>query len=837
MVKITSPAPGAGRGQARPAVSPALLAALAGRLTARDRWLLRMLLEHRVLTTTQITDLAYGGPRRAALRLSELYRLRAVDRFRPLAAAGSSPYHWVLDQAGAEVLAAEDGVPLARLGYRRDRALDIAFSPRLAHTWGPTACSSRSPAPPAAAAASWPAGGPNGAAPRCGATWPAPTGTGCGATPAARAPTSSSSTTPAAKTCPAWPPSSPGTASWRAGRRSPPRSCSGWPPARTGSSSSAPCSPRPGRSPASRWSPPPPPRPRPPAGPAGAAWLPAWQSGPRLRPGQLAAAVPGARPAAQPPAGDTGLAWHPPVPHPPPAAGFGGTRPGEQGRAVTGRRIAACALAAVLAAGCAACTSWQPRQAGRPSHAASSPPATPAAAGTPALAAILPFSPARLQAAAVAAGRFTASWDSWSWRQSPAAWLARLLPLAAAELRPALAQAAGTPGVLAQRDATRQAATATASRRADPGPDPRLGHRRRHRPAGHHQHQRHHPGGHQLRGHPHPARHRLGRLGHRARQRREQLKGGRAMTSPRRRPRLGCHHAGRRRRRAAADRHPDRRGRRDHRAAGRRLPGPARRQHRRRVHPRQLPRRLRESRRRVRHPVDGARRDRDRRERQRPVDRAGRAFRHQPLRGGRADAVRRRRRGRRHLGRRPRPPRLRAHQRVRDRRRRRRHRRRLRPRRRHPLRRLVPPGPRRPSRHCRPRCSPSTTPPPTSATSWLGRPVLRRRRSGGLGRQQPAVPASRRRAAARRDRRQGHRLRRGPARQALPVGGHRPGRLRLLRAGHDGLPGRRHQHPADLPRAVAVRHADPAIRPRSQATWCSSPAATGRRRRRDTSAS
>jgi len=33
----------------------------------------------------------------------------------------------------------------------------------------------------------------------------------------------------------------------------------------------------------------------------------------------------------------------------------------------------------------------------------------------------------------------------------------------ASELRPALAQAAGTPGVLAQRDTTRQAATATAA--------------------------------------------------------------------------------------------------------------------------------------------------------------------------------------------------------------------------------------------------------------------------------------------------------------------------------------------------------------------------------------
>ena len=129
---------------------------------------------------------------------------------------------------------------------------------------------------------------------------------------------------------------------------------------------------------------------------------------------------------------------------------------------MTGRRLAACALAAALAAGCAARTSEPPRQAPPPSRAASSPPATPPApAGSPALAAILPFSPARLQAAVVLASRFTASWDSWSWRQPPAAWLARLLPPAAAGLRPALARAAATPGILAQRDATRQAATAT----------------------------------------------------------------------------------------------------------------------------------------------------------------------------------------------------------------------------------------------------------------------------------------------------------------------------------------------------------------------------------------
>ena len=199
-------------------------------------------------------------------------------------------------------------------------------------------------------------------------------------------------------------------------------------------------------------------------GPAGAAWLPAGQPGPRLRPGQLRrrARRPACRPAAR--------GRH--------RAGMASARPASasrrrvrrrppraEGGAVTGRRLAACALAAVLAIGCASCTSLQTQPSSRPSPAASSPPATSAPAGTPALASLLPFSPARLQAAAALADRFTASWDSWSWRQSPAAWLARLLPLAASELRPALAQAAGAPGVLAQRGATRQAATATATAR------------------------------------------------------------------------------------------------------------------------------------------------------------------------------------------------------------------------------------------------------------------------------------------------------------------------------------------------------------------------------------
>ena len=139
---------------------------------------------------------------------------------------------------------------------------------------------------------------------------------------------------------------------------------------------------------------------------------------------------------------------------------------------------------------------------------------------------MLPFSLARLQAAAALAARFTAAWDSWSWRQPPAAWLAALKPMAAASLYPALAQAAGTPAVLAQRTAARQAATATvdlaAIRDLTPGSvtvtvsvrqiiTSASGTSTVHR---------------QPRGHRRPRRRRLVRMGHRARQRRQQLRRG-----------------------------------------------------------------------------------------------------------------------------------------------------------------------------------------------------------------------------------------------------------------------------------------------------------------------
>src|SRR6266700_1128158 len=147
------------RGAGRLAATPDLLAALAARLTTRDRWLLRMLHEHQVLTTTQITQLAFGTTRAATARLLTLYTHQAIDRFRPLAVTGSAPWHFALGPAGAQVLAAEDAITTAQLGYRRDRAMAIALSPRLAHTTGTsglfTALAAHARATPGAGLVCW----------------------------------------------------------------------------------------------------------------------------------------------------------------------------------------------------------------------------------------------------------------------------------------------------------------------------------------------------------------------------------------------------------------------------------------------------------------------------------------------------------------------------------------------------------------------------------------------------------------------------------------------------------------------------------------------------------
>lgn len=111
-------------------------ARLAERLQPRDRWLVAMLHEHKVLTSHQVTALAWPSARAANYRLRELYRWRVVDRFQPFLGRGSAPMHYVLGAAGATLLAHEGGIEPRQLGYRPEREIGRAHSPRLAHTVG-----------------------------------------------------------------------------------------------------------------------------------------------------------------------------------------------------------------------------------------------------------------------------------------------------------------------------------------------------------------------------------------------------------------------------------------------------------------------------------------------------------------------------------------------------------------------------------------------------------------------------------------------------------------------------------------------------------------------------
>lgn len=116
-------------------VTEAQLAALPARLTPRDRQIALDCFEHRVLTTGQLERLHFTAARAGRRRLLTLYELRVLDRFRPRLelGAGSAPFHWVLDQAGAHIVAAQLGVPRDELRYSHAAALGLADSAKLAH--------------------------------------------------------------------------------------------------------------------------------------------------------------------------------------------------------------------------------------------------------------------------------------------------------------------------------------------------------------------------------------------------------------------------------------------------------------------------------------------------------------------------------------------------------------------------------------------------------------------------------------------------------------------------------------------------------------------------------
>lgn len=106
---------------------------IARRITERDRAIAHALYEHRVLIAQQVYELYFDSLDRSRERLSQLHELGVVDRFRPYRQYGSNPYHYLLDQAGAHLVASDRGVEVAELDYSRAKTLRLASSQQLRH--------------------------------------------------------------------------------------------------------------------------------------------------------------------------------------------------------------------------------------------------------------------------------------------------------------------------------------------------------------------------------------------------------------------------------------------------------------------------------------------------------------------------------------------------------------------------------------------------------------------------------------------------------------------------------------------------------------------------------
>lgn len=103
-------------------------------LTGRDRHLLTMLADHRVLTTDQIQRLCFTSLRTCQLRLAALRRLGVLDRFRwARDGGGSHPWAWVLGWQGARLQAAAEGRPAPTERAHRDQVLRLSMRPDLGH--------------------------------------------------------------------------------------------------------------------------------------------------------------------------------------------------------------------------------------------------------------------------------------------------------------------------------------------------------------------------------------------------------------------------------------------------------------------------------------------------------------------------------------------------------------------------------------------------------------------------------------------------------------------------------------------------------------------------------
>jgi hypothetical protein len=106
-------------------------------LTDRDHVLLGWLADHGVLTSFQIAHALFPSLDFAQERLRTLTNDKVLARFRPQKPDGGSyPYHYVLDQLGVDVVAAQRGEPMPRRDQARLRRWHLTNRANLPHLLG-----------------------------------------------------------------------------------------------------------------------------------------------------------------------------------------------------------------------------------------------------------------------------------------------------------------------------------------------------------------------------------------------------------------------------------------------------------------------------------------------------------------------------------------------------------------------------------------------------------------------------------------------------------------------------------------------------------------------------
>lgn len=103
-------------------------------LTDRDHILLGWLADHHLLTSFQIAAALFPSLDFAQRRLRRLVDVGVLARFRPLKADGGSfPYHYLLDQLGADIVATQRGEDIPRRDETRRRRWYLTQRANLPH--------------------------------------------------------------------------------------------------------------------------------------------------------------------------------------------------------------------------------------------------------------------------------------------------------------------------------------------------------------------------------------------------------------------------------------------------------------------------------------------------------------------------------------------------------------------------------------------------------------------------------------------------------------------------------------------------------------------------------